>query len=487
VSLSKHIVGRLAAMLFLVGGGVSAASLILPSPIPVNRPGLAVVAALALGLGLFAWFAPWHRWRRGATLWLVPPALGLISVSDPMQGRDPYVFGIYFIVVFVWIGVCHRPWTSVRWAPPAAIAYALPLALPGHGPTAFSSTFQVIPLCVLLGEALARVPTQLRRAEAVDLQRMTGMRALVEATELLARESDSTGAADLAAHLAVVLLGGASALAFLLEVDGTLAVAGASRWPGATDGLRIRRGEESALDLAVDTGSAVLSPAAERSPGLTGRGAHGPALILPLSGSSGPLGALAVFLRGEALEMDAFDSYIAQTFATQAGLALERLKATHVLREASMRDELTGLGNRRAASVAFRQMRPGDAVALVDLDRLKEINDEMGHAAGDQALRALAAYLRQALREQDWAIRYGGDEFLLVLTGAGRHAHETIERLAAGWRAASPSSTFAAGVAVHRDGRSPADTVGEADQALYEAKRAGRNRTVIYGEPALRP
>ena len=161
------------------------------------------------------------------------------------------------------------------------------------------------------------------------------------------------------------------------------------------------------------------------------------------------------------------------------------------LHEDARRDQLTGLLNRRALSDdargfdALRNVGGRFALALCDIDRFKAYNDRLGHLAGDHALRAIAAIVEGSLRERDVAYRFGGEELLLVLRGAGpREAMVIAERVrSAVWAAALPHPggieerfTVSIGVAAK------ADTYGEllagADAALYEAKNGGRNRVV---------
>ena len=113
---------------------------------------------------------------------------------------------------------------------------------------------------------------------------------------------------------------------------------------------------------------------------------------------------------------------------------------------------------------------------MVDIDHFKRVNDEHGHAAGDRVLVDLARHLEGALRSGDELARFGGEEFLLVLSGAGDMAERVASRIAADWTQHSGDTTFSAGVAVHRAGETPEATVQRADQALYRAKHEGRNR-----------
>jgi diguanylate cyclase (GGDEF)-like protein/PAS domain S-box-containing protein len=151
-------------------------------------------------------------------------------------------------------------------------------------------------------------------------------------------------------------------------------------------------------------------------------------------------------------------------------------------------DPITGLMNRRAAEEvlereASRAQRFGSriSVALVDLDHFKQINDRHGHAAGDEALRAVAQIITAAMRGVDAAARWGGDELLGILPATGlegarsfgERVRAAVERLP---EALMHGATLSVGVAELQPGEDWADAVRRADAKLYEAKDAGRNR-----------
>lgn len=172
-----------------------------------------------------------------------------------------------------------------------------------------------------------------------------------------------------------------------------------------------------------------------------------------------------------------------------AGWVIGRKEDT--LKKISATDSLTGLWNRRHARARLgqeiaRATRYGRPVSLllIDLDRLKSINDEGGHAAGDEALQRLGACLQAECRASDVAARYGGDEFVVIAPEtSGERAAEQAARICAAVREerALPRLSVSIGVAdLERAGSVDVDALYEAaDAALYEAKRAGRDRSVL--------
>lgn len=158
-------------------------------------------------------------------------------------------------------------------------------------------------------------------------------------------------------------------------------------------------------------------------------------------------------------------------------------------------DSLTGIGNRNALLRHLRVERERQernrqpcCVAVIDVDRFKTINDTCGHLAGDSLLRSVASVLAASVRPYDMVFRYGGDEFVLCLPNTDlRLAWAVVERLRlkiAGWEVPLAdgrhiSTTVSIGVAPLSSDRSVEDTLDVADQALYAAKRLGRNRLCL--------
>ena len=179
--------------------------------------------------------------------------------------------------------------------------------------------------------------------------------------------------------------------------------------------------------------------------------------------------------------------------AVQAQLRA-RVREVEVLRDElhalAVRDPLTEVYNRRildevAPSLVGSAARGRGPVALVllDLDRFKEVNDADGHAAGDALLIALARHLQAGVRAEDVVVRFGGEEFAVLMPGLDAPgAAERIESLRRLWSGGGARATFSAGVAAApADGDDLDALLKVADQALYEAKRAGRDRVWADG------
>jgi diguanylate cyclase (GGDEF)-like protein len=176
--------------------------------------------------------------------------------------------------------------------------------------------------------------------------------------------------------------------------------------------------------------------------------------------------------------------------ARETGARLGTMRATQQTEMQASTDGLTGLPNRRSLETAARELITVDrpfAIAMADLDHFKDLNDTYGHEAGDRALKLFAKTMRQNLRPDDTAARYGGEEFLLLLPNTSiEEAKRALDRLRvtlAGEIAATGSVPFTAswGLTTNNAGTTFDEMVVAADEALYAAKRAGRNR-VIVGE-----
>jgi diguanylate cyclase (GGDEF)-like protein len=165
--------------------------------------------------------------------------------------------------------------------------------------------------------------------------------------------------------------------------------------------------------------------------------------------------------------------------------------------ESTVRDPLTQVFNRKYLTDRLRSelsyaRRHAKSLSLLmlDIDHFKNVNDTLGHLAGDAALRALAALLIKQLRAEDVVARYGGEEFVLLARGIPAQAtmvlaervRKAVEAMLIPWEPTSIRITVSVGVGFTADGAefaTPDDLVARADENLYAAKAAGRNRVVM--------
>jgi diguanylate cyclase (GGDEF)-like protein len=223
---------------------------------------------------------------------------------------------------------------------------------------------------------------------------------------------------------------------------------------------------------------------------------------VPLRDNGQALGVLQLTEREEEKVFTPGDLSLLERLSLQVSGAIRKARLEEEVKElrvTSSTDHLTGVHNRRFLEEQLtielkRARRFGQslAVAMLDLDDFKALNDEMGHEYGDRVLRKIAGTIRQQLRSVDVLARYGGDEFVLLLPGTGATgALNTVEKIRSriasvelpGGEKTAPRRTFSvsAGLAVYPDTAATADELlRQSDQALYQAKKAGRNAALLW-------
>jgi diguanylate cyclase (GGDEF)-like protein len=161
---------------------------------------------------------------------------------------------------------------------------------------------------------------------------------------------------------------------------------------------------------------------------------------------------------------------------------------------AALQDKLTGLNNRvafdeslrREIGLAHRQHTPL-SLAVIDIDHFKAVNDSYGHSAGDIALRTVADSITETLRGSDIAFRFGGEEFVLILSNTNKQAaaqvaervRMAVSKLSCNHNTDTFGLTISLGVAQLTRGEEASNLFDRADHALYQAKKSGRNQVVI--------
>ncbi|MHB0974882.1 MAG: putative bifunctional diguanylate cyclase/phosphodiesterase [Thiobacillus sp.] len=213
---------------------------------------------------------------------------------------------------------------------------------------------------------------------------------------------------------------------------------------------------------------------------------------IPVSVGDETRWVLAFLRRRSAPPLDAVDIAYMDLIADWLGNALHQSAQKELLQRIALTDPLTGLPNRRAAEERLQKEKArmprdglGFALALVDLDHFKMVNDRYGHAVGDEVLEAVARRFEAGLREGDWVARWGGEEFLFVLHGStAEGAVAILDRLASLMRSTPVQTSvgaiplsFSAGAAAFGEGDCEIQSMlEEIDLALYRAKGEGRDQ-----------
>lgn len=280
------------------------------------------------------------------------------------------------------------------------------------------------------------------------------------------------------------VVGGYTALVYLSPSEGApLEPVATPRFSGECPGVTLSppdRRYRSELITASDALADTASPFSGLAPLFQALGAA-TLLHVPV-GRSGVL-FLVERRRKRTFGADEWD--LLRTLARQADGAIERIRLFEEVRELSLRDPLTGLGNRRRLdvvvehSLAAARRGQGLAVVMIDLDGFKEINDTHGHPVGDRVLCQVADHLRELTRGTDLVTRYGGDEFLIVLPGGSPEGAKSLLRRLRAQLAGTVE--FTAGVAEFGPGAETAEElIQAADRDLY-AKRRLRARWIANG------
>ena len=223
----------------------------------------------------------------------------------------------------------------------------------------------------------------------------------------------------------------------------------------------------------------------------------GDTLVFPMVANDTAAGTLGV-QDGASLDGDARQALGAA--ASLIATAVRNVQLFWETREHSVRDSLTncvsrghGLETLDGELRRARRSRQPLSIVMFDIDHFKTINDELGHQRGDDVLRAVGAQLTRVLRQTDVRVRYGGDEFLIILPdtplAGARHVAESVRREIATLAMVAGTTTVPVTVSIGVATAGPADVgvtslIARADEGLYQAKRGGQNRCAVAAAPA---
>jgi two-component system cell cycle response regulator len=225
-------------------------------------------------------------------------------------------------------------------------------------------------------------------------------------------------------------------------------------------------------------------------------------MAVPIAAGHDVLGVVCVADRLDDQPFSRDDLFCLRTLTAPAALALARERARRDAQDfarAAVMDPLSGLFNRRYFHERLeeeldRSRRHNTTVALlmIDIDNFKRINDQFGHLVGDIVIKGVGEILKRSVRKFDLCTRFGGEEFAIVMPGSGpENSAPVAERIRQRIEAFRPPETELAdvrvtaslGMAVSHRSASAEDLIARADQALYDAKHAGKNRVVEWKAP----
>jgi diguanylate cyclase (GGDEF)-like protein len=476
--IDGRFAGRLGATLYGVSGLVVLASA--PLLDGVDRTRLAVLALSGIAVGPAVLLLPWER--HGRLLAAVLVATGqvhLIIAEWLIPGAVQHFLPLY-VLSYLYAGMTQPPRWSLALAPLTVVNF---FQIGAHGTENIVDLVVTLPVGVAAGEVVA----WLVRREHEELEQVAKV---LEATNQLVAAESTDEATQVIGELTQDLAGSDLVAVFVADVEAPSRFVVRMRSPELEPlgpiSIDIDR-EVSAVGVAVRGRHTVAITDARASDFVARRLVEaadvGSSVLVPLFDRGTPVGVITLVWHRAGERLAASPAQIVELVAAEAGPILNRLRERDRLNLEAETDPLTGLSNRRTFNRALDQSEPGDALVMLDLDRFKLVNDEHGHAAGDDCLRTLAACLRKVARERDCVARFGGEEFAVILPGASDEGVRSfLARLRELWTDAAPLTTFSSGYAVRGKHEGPLFTLGRADRALYDAKRYGRN-TDVAAEP----
>ncbi len=474
--LPKNAV-REAALLFGLCGAVSLANDFLPHSPGYGRLSSVVLSAAALTAGLLVFVLGQTTLLQGPGAFLMPlGGLAMVGINYAFGLIPAVMLGAWFLLIAVYVGLWLPQGTVFLLSLLAALAYVLPLFY-GAPRNQFDviSMFIAIPVSVVAGEIVAASATALRSAERSQRElslKLEGARAELDRRERYYR----------------ALVERVNDYLLVLETDGSPRYASPALLGMLGHSLEDLHGEANRRSFVHPDDAETLDAAIERA----------------LASPGEPV-------RCELRLHDASDRYhhcigITTSLLDDAaveGIVLvmhdisESKELEEQLREQALHDPLTGLANRvliedRLEQMVARSKRAHTSMAVlyVDLDRFKNINDSLGHKAGDQLLKLTAERLVAALRKGDTVGRLGGDEFVILSEDSTMPVEPELlaERVLS--LLAEPFSldgerpvslTMSASVGVAQGVALPAnELMRNADVALYQAKAGGKNCYVVF-------
>ena len=404
-------------------------------------------------------------------------ATGIVYLSDGFS--SPFFLALFLAVIT----------NAVRFGAAACVISALVISFiylfiggsftPQNFTTDPNATIGKVFLFLVVALATGYMTRELERERRQAVERAAQADSLRELSVAMVSDTDIKDVFKLVVRHAVQMTMADRGSLILASHEGF--EAGASEPEAEVEGQAPEFLDEEKLSAAARTGEASF-------------GADRKSLVIPIASGEGVTALLSlVRLKGSFTNQDLFS--VAALSGSSAVPLANALRYHRSTQEATT-DGLTGLANarefRRRLTAAFshpnRRSAAAFSVVLVDFDHFKSVNDEVGHQHGDLVLQLGARIVRSVARAQDMVARYGGDELVLLATdtdalGAHRLAHRIIDAVHEASIATTPGNrlTFSVGAATYPgDGLTATELVAAADQALYLAKREGKDRACTF-------
>lgn len=464
-----------------------AAFLTIPLP-PAHHNNLAELAGAAVLTGIVigtCLFVPWRRLPANAQALPAFLFFGAVAMLRDAEGGAASGFALLVFLPVLWLALYGSRAQLAAGIALAAATVVVPLVAfggPDYPADEWRRAILLTVVATAMGSVVQRLMGEVRERSAVQ-------DAVARVVRLIAADADARESiCDATREVA-----GAS-LAMLFEPDGqgnlvSTATAGTDM---PTSTLSIGS-EPSGSVTAYLTGQSLFVSDPTTSVAVSQRlvAATGVEAVLfePVLRGDRAVGVLVAGWDRPIRSLPAQSVAAVELLAVEAAVAIERSETRTRLEQLAHTDALTGLPNRRAWTTeldrelarAAREGRPF-TVAMLDLDRFKVLNDKLGHAVGDRVLKESAAAWSAQLREVDLLVRYGGEEFAILLHDCRlEDARPTVERVRA---VTAAGQTCSAGIAEWDGCERASELIRRADGALYEAKRSGRDRSAAAAPTA---
>jgi diguanylate cyclase (GGDEF)-like protein len=210
-------------------------------------------------------------------------------------------------------------------------------------------------------------------------------------------------------------------------------------------------------------------------------------IIVPLKTLNKVIGVLYLYTLPD-IQIDEHQINLLRSIGNQIGIAISNVQLYEETKRLTLEDPLTGLANRRFMDIvlkrsfakAVRFKRPL-SIIMLDIDHFKNYNDTHGHSEGDKVLASVSTVLLKEIREIDLAVRYGGEEFLILLPETGLEGALDVAERIRQTVDTSTKVTVSLGVTAYHEKMQQDEIIVNADTALYKAKQNGRNRVEVNG------